>query len=291
MSVLQILFMGLIQGVTEFLPVSSSGHLAIFQSIFNVETDTGILYDVMLHVGTLAAICVAFRSDIFRLIAECLKMVKDVWGNTKIYFHNKTAVDARRYKKIIHNNYRKLVFLIIISTIPTAVIGLLLEDLVAQASSNSLAPGVGLLLTGVMLLVIDYVQAGSMIPKDVPYRDAVMIGIAQGLAVFPGVSRSGMTIVACLLCGFNRRFAVKYSFLMSVPAVAGAAILELKDIPGSGVTGGLFAVYLLGTAIAGIVGYFCIKTMLVLVQKKKFRMFAVYCFFMGSIAIGCYYIL
>lgn len=291
MSVLQTLFMGLIQGVTEFLPVSSSGHLAIFQNIFGMEADASILYDVMLHVGTLAAICVAFKSDIFRLVGESIKMLRDVFGNIGIYFRNITSADARRYKKIIHNNYRKLVFLILISTIPTGIIGLLFRNLVISANSNLLTPGVGLLLTGVMLLITDYVQAGSLIPKNVPYGDAVLVGVAQGLAVFPGVSRSGITIVACLLCGFNRKFAVKYSFLMSVPAIVGAAILELKEIPGSGVTFGMFMLYLLGSVIAGVVGYFCIKTMLTFVQKRKFKMFAIYCFLMGSVAIGCYFIL
>lgn len=291
MSILESLFMGLIQGVTEFLPVSSSGHLAIFKNIFKLNTDTGILFDVLLHVGTLVAIVLVFRKDIGRLIVEGFRFLYDIIENIKIFIHNKKTGDAKRYKKLVPNNYRKFVVLIIVSTIPTGIIGLVLENTVIAANATLLAPGIGLFITGILLLVVDYFKAGNKIPKDVTYRDAVAIGICQGIATFPGISRSGMTIVACLLCGLNRKFAVKYSFIMSIPAVFGAAILEFKDIPGSGITIPQFFIYLAGAVIAGAVGYLCIKAMLILVQKKKFRYFAIYCFLVGIVSIGCHFLI
>jgi undecaprenyl-diphosphatase len=291
MTIIEALIMGIIQGVAEFLPISSSGHLAIFENILKINTDTGILYDVMLHVGTLVAIFVAFRKDIARLILEFCRIIYDIIQNSKTLIHNKKSGDAKRYKKIVSNNYRKMILLIIVSTIPTGIIGLLMKNVVTAATATLLAPGIGLLITSVLLLVVDYFKAGQKIPKDVNYWHAMAIGVCQGLATFPGVSRSGTTIVACLLCGFNRKFAVKYSFLMSIPAVMGAAILELKDIPGLNIGWEMMLTYLAGTVLAGLVGYVCIKTMLVMVQKKKFRYFSIYCFLMGIVAIVCHFAL
>lgn len=287
MSFIQALILGLVQGVTEFLPVSSSGHLAILENLFEISNDTGIAFDVVLHLGTLAAIFAAFRKDIRKLILEGCKSIFDVYENVKIYIHNKDKQDAKRYKKIISNNYRKVFLLILVSTIPTAIEGFLFRNFVAQAGTNLLAPAVGLFITGVMLLVIDFFPTGTKIPKDVGYGTALIIGICQGIAVFPGISRSGITIVACLICGFNRKFAVKYSFLMAIPAIIGAAVLECVKIPGSGVTLGLFGMYAVSAIVAGIVGYFCIQGMLLIIRKKQFRFFSLYCFMIGIAAAAC----
>lgn len=285
MNLLQALFMGLLQGVTEFLPVSSSGHLAIFKNLFGVATDTGILFDVLLHMGTLVAVVVAFYKDIYKLVLETCSIIYDLVQNAKIFIENKKTGEDHRYIRIVHNNYRKFVVLIIVSTIPTAFIGYMGKGLVEVAGQNLLAPGIGLLITGILLLVVDFTKAGNKIPKDVTYANAMWIGICQGIATFPGISRSGMTITAGLLNGLNRKFAVKYSFIMSIPAILGAMVLELKDIGGSGVTLALGMNYLAGTIVAGVVGYFCIRAMLVLVRKKKFRYFAYYCFLIGVVSI------
>ncbi len=291
MSLLQALLLGLVQGITEFLPVSSSGHLAIMQNLLNINTDTGVLLDVILHLGTLTAIFIAFWKDIKKLILDGCGMIYDIIQNIKIWSHNRREHDARRYRKIVSSNYRKFILLITVSTIPTAIVGLLLQNVVETAGSNLLAPGVGLFITGILLLVVDFFPAGDKIPKDVSFWIALAIGFFQGIAVFPGISRSGMTIAACLLCGLNRKFAVKYSFIMSIPAVLGAAVLELKDIPGSGVTLPVFGEYLAAAVLAGTAGYFCIKTMLRLIQRKKFRYFSIYCFIIGIVAVTCNFVL
>lgn len=290
MTLFQAVIMGLVQGITEFLPVSSSGHLVIISQLLHMNSDTGILFEIMLHVGTLIAVFAAFWSDIKRLFIEIFRIFRDIFQNIKIFFYNKKKNDAKRYHKILPNNYRKFVILILISTIPTAIMGLLLRSLVISASTSLLAAGSGLLITAVLLLVVDYNQNGMKIPMDVTYANAVIIGICQGLAVFPGISRSGITITACLLCGFQKKFSVKYSFIMSIPAIIGAAVLELVKMPEADIVWveGLYGI--IGMMIAAGVGFICIKMMLVLVQKRKFKFFAVYCAVIGIVAITCNFV-
>lgn len=289
MSLLQAILMGLIQGLTEFLPVSSSGHLALFKILFGVENETGILFDVLLHVGTLIAVCVVYYRDIGKLIVEGCCILRDVFINIVLFFQNKIKKEHEPYRHVISSSYRKFVMLIIVSTIPTGIIGFAGKDVVEMASGILIVPGICLILTAILLLIADHVKDGEKFPKSVTYTNAFGIGIAQGIATLPGLSRSGTTITACLLSGFNRNFAVKYSFIMSIPAILGALVLELKDIAGVAVTGVEIAYYIVGMLIAAIVGYICIKTMLVIVRKKKFTVFAIYCLIVGAVSIGGYF--
>lgn len=290
MSILQSVFLGLVQGITEFLPVSSSGHLAILRNLLGIKADGGLLFDVLLHVGTLAAIICVFRRDISRMLAESVLMCRDIFYNLRMYVHNRREQDARRYRKIVHNNYRKFVVQVLVSTIPTAIIGYTARDLVGIASQTLIAPGVCLILTAGLLLVADVTETGRRIPKDVSYTNVFMIGVAQGLSTLPGLSRSGTTISACLMSGFDKRFAVRYSFIMSIPAIAGAAFLEIGEAAASHVSWPQVLIYLAGAVVSGIVGYFSIKKMLVVVRKKKFKGFAVYCLILGIIAITGYFV-
>lgn len=291
MTILQAIFLGIIQGLTEFLPVSSSGHLAIAQNIFEIDTGGSMLFDIMLHVGTLAAVFVAYRKDIVRMIREAICICIDIGSNIKIWLSNRKNDEALRYKRIIHNNYRKFVVLILVSTIPTGVIGYAAKSLVEAASATLIVPGVCLLLTGVLLVVADFTEDGKKIPRDVSYTNGFFIGIAQGISTLPGLSRSGTTITACLVSGFDKRFAVKYSFLMAVPAVLGASVLEIKDAVSEEITGNLVICCIIGAVVAGLVGYVCIKVMLAIVRKKKFKGFAIYCLVLGVAAIAAHFIL
>ena len=291
MTILQAIFLGIIQGLTEFLPVSSSGHLAIAQNIFEIDTGGSMLFDIMLHVGTLAAVFVAYRKDIVRMIREAICICIDIGANTKIWISNRKNDEALRYKRIIHNNYRKFVVLILVSTIPTGVIGYAAKNLVEAASATLIVPGVCLLLTGVLLVVADFTEDGKKIPRDVSYTNGFFIGIAQGISTLQGLSRSGTTITACLVSGFDKRFAVKYSFLMAVPAVLGASVLEIKDAVAEEITGNLVLCCVIGAVVAGLVGYVCIKVMLSIVRKKKFKGFAIYCLVLGVAAIAAHFIL
>lgn len=285
MELINAIIMGLVQGIAEFLPVSSSGHLAIMKQILHMNTDTGLLFDVLLHLGTLAAIFVAFWKDIKELIVEGFSILGDSIVNLVRFFRNMGAAKKVSYKKVISTPYRRFVMLILVSTIPTGIIGVVFQDAIEVAGMSLLVPGLCLILTSLLLLIADRTTTGKKQEEDATYTDAGLIGIAQGIATLPGLSRSGTTITACLLRGFDRSFAVKYSFIMSIPAVLGAAVLELKDFSTDQVEASLLSGYLVGTLIAGVVGYICIKTMLKVVKGKKFKYFAYYCFVAGLIAV------
>lgn len=303
MTLLEAIFMGIIQGLTEFLPVSSSGHLAIFKNIFGIETETGIFFDVLLHFGTLAAVCIVFYKDVVRLIAEGFYILKHGCINLAIFFHNcflrwknilrkdrqpEEKLDFGVYHPLAGTSYRKFVLLIIVSTIPTGIIGVIGKDVVEMASNLLLVPGICLLITAALLFIADNVKSGEKLPKDITYSNAFLIGIVQGIATLPGISRSGATITACLLSGFQRSFAVKYSFLMSIPAILGAMLLELADFSAAAIPSAELAFYIIGAVISAVVGYVCIKLMLAVVRKKKFKFFAVYCMVIGLISIAGY---
>ncbi len=285
MDLINAIIMGLVQGIAEFLPVSSSGHLAIMKQILHMNTDTGLLFDVLLHLGTLAAIFVAFWKDIKELIVEGFSIIGDFIVNVVRFFRNLGATKKVSYKKVISTPYRRFVMLILVSTIPTGIIGVVFQDAIEVAGMSLLVPGLCLILTSLLLMIADRTTTGKKKEEDSTYTDAGLIGIAQGIATLPGLSRSGTTITACLLRGFDRSFAVKYSFIMSIPAVLGAAVLELKDFSMDQVESSLLSGYLVGTLIAGVVGYICIKTMLKIVKGKKFKYFAYYCFAAGLIAV------
>ena len=157
--------------------------------------------------------------------------------------------------------------------------------MVESAATGLLIPGISLLVTGVLLLLSDIIPDGYKKADNATWLNALIIGIVQGLATIPGISRSGSTVTTALFCKFDRRFAVKYSFIMSIPAILGAALLQLKDIGSSQMSSTPWGIYLIGVLVAAVVGYICIKTMLVLIRKKKFKYFAIYCFIVGTIAI------
>lgn len=280
MELLKAIVLGFIQGVAEFLPISSSGHLAIFKNVLGFDTDTGLLFDVLLHLGTLAAVFVVFWKDIWELIKEGLAIIgqffKSLFG---------CLFKKQKWQPVVTTPYRRFVMMVIVSTIPTGIMGILLEGAINAASATLIVPGILLLLNGVQLLISDRLPDGALTEADAPFGKALIVGIAQGIATFPGISRSGTTITACLACGFKREFAVKYSFIMSIPAILGALVLELMDFSPEMLSGGDMVNYLAGTLVSAVVGYICIKTMLVVVRGKKFKYFAYYCFAMGAFAV------
>ncbi|HHT96896.1 MAG TPA: undecaprenyl-diphosphate phosphatase [Clostridiales bacterium] len=285
MTLLKAIIMGIIQGIAEFLPISSSGHLAIMKHILKIELETGLLFDVLLHIGTLVAIFIAFWKDIKKLIIEGFSIVGDFFINIFIAIKNLFIKDKTIYKKMVTTPYRRFVMLVIVSTIPTGIIGYSFKNIIVNASETLIVPGIFLIITGALMLVADNVKLGSKDESNTSYLDAIIVGVSQGLATMPGLSRSGSTITSGLLCGFDKMFAVKYSFIMSIPAIIGAALLEVKDITNSSITSNEAMYYFIGMVISAVVGYICIKTMLVVVRGKKFKYFAYYCFAVGSIAI------
>lgn len=286
MPMWKAIILGIVQGLAEFLPISSSGHLAIIKEIMHVDLESGgMFFDVMLHLGTLVAIFVAFWRDIRRMIVEGLHIIGDVFHNIVTWLHRLVGGQGK-YHRVIRSSYRKFVMLVIVSTIPTGIIGVLFKETVEIAASLIIVPGICLLITAVFLVIADLADTGKKRPREASYVDAGLIGIAQGLATMPGLSRSGTTITACLLCGFEKRFAVKYSFIMSIPAVLGAVVLELKDVGKHPIASADILPCIIATVIAAIVGYLSICFMMRLIRGKSYRGFVVYCAVVGMLAIG-----
>ncbi len=280
MSITGAILMGILQGLTEFLPVSSSGHLAIFQNMFSIGkgVEDLFLFDILLHIGTLFAVFVAFYKDIIKLIKEGFGIVID-------FIRNVFGMPfGRKWKKVIRTGYRKFVMLVIVSTIPTGIIGVLIKGLVKECSETLIMPGIFLIITSAILFIAEMAEEGDKTPKDATYANAAIIGVSQGIATLPGISRSGTTITMGLLCGFEKRFAVKYSFIMSIPAVMGAAVLEVKDAVEAGST--FEPSYIVGMIVAAITGYFAIRVMLNVVKNKRYLFFSAYCLLIGIIAIA-----
>jgi undecaprenyl-diphosphatase len=248
-DVWNVFFLAIIQGLTEFLPVSSSGHLALGKSVMGLEAG-GMALDVALHVGTLGAIVWAFRQDVFALLR------------------------------------------LVVATLPVAVIGIVFKDSITAAAGTAVAAGCGLLVTSAALLVGEFNRRrfnAPASPADGPpvfrMRDAVVMGFAQAAAIWPGVSRSGSTISAGLVRGLSAEDAARLSFLMSIPAISGAAIVELPGALEEGF-GNLNGVVVLGaTILAGLVGWSALRTLLLVLRKGSFPYFAGYCALLGTAAL------
>ena len=289
MSWLEAVWMGIIQGITEFLPVSSLGHLVIFQNVFHLDSEGSMLFPVMLHVGTMIVIFISFYRDIRKIFWEILGMGRDLTANIKIFFFNKKRDEAKRYKKIVHNNYRKFAILLFITTVFTALVGYAARNLALFSKTTLIIPAICFFIMGNLLLVSDLGENGQKIPKDVGYGSAVVLGIIQGIAVLPGLSSIGMMLSVCLLSGFQRKFAVKYAFLASIPSVLGAIIVEAGNIQDVGRVNSMLGIYIIGTIAACITGFFIIRRALNFLRKKKYRIFAYYCFAMGILAIAAHF--
>ncbi|MDO4765744.1 MAG: undecaprenyl-diphosphate phosphatase [Eubacteriales bacterium] len=281
MTLLKAIIMGLIQGLTEFLPISSSGHLAIFGNIMDLQGG-GILFEVLLHVGTLVAVFIAFYKDLLELIMEGFSLL----GRCA-----KAMVGKIKWKDVLDNEKKYFVLYILISIIPTVILGLFLKKLIEYAYTGTLIPGIGLLLTGALLLYTMKLKTGKKEEKDMTALDAVLVGLAQGIATLPGISRSGSTIVAARMRGLTPELAVKFSFIMSIPAILGAAILEMKDGVTESLGSGLLMYYGIGAAVAAVSGFFCIRWLLDIIKKGKIYYFAYYCFAMGVLAIILHFVL
>lgn len=224
------------------------------------------------------------------MIAEFFLMLRDFFCNVGIFFKNHFGKEKDAYIRLVSNGYRKMDLLIIVATIPTGIIGIVNSDFVEMASELLIVPGICLIITGILLLIAGSYQRRQQDPrKTVTYSNAFIVGICQGIATLPGLSRSGTTITACLVSGFNRKFAVKFSFILSIPAILGSLVFELKDIDLSLITSADMVNYLVGMVVAGVVGFICIKMMLLVVREKKFTAFAIYCFIIGAISVGTYF--
>ena len=270
MEIIKALFLGLLQGLTEFLPVSSSGHLVIAQSYLNFEA-TPLLFNCLLHFGTTLAVIFVYRGQILRILSalsETPAAYKKGGSSPKIW---------------LAHPERKLALLIVVSSIPTALIGLAGKDFFTALFVLPKTAAAMLLVTGIIL------YAGENFSKErkgkrVGFLEAILMGTAQGIAIIPGISRSGITIVTGLFCGLKRGEAASFSFLFSIPAILGASILEFGEALSCN-TPCNWPAYLGGTLVSFLTGVIVIKTFLFLLKKHKLSYFAYYCFALGGVVL------
>lgn len=286
MSFFEAILLGFIQGITEFFPISSSGHLILAEQLFGIETDYGILFKIVLHIGTLTAVLAAFRKDVIRLFYSYLGILHDIGKNIRVFFDNILKRQEKKYRKILRTQYRKLAVLILVANIPTAVIGYIMRNLVSGWATSLLLTGTGLLITGLLLFVSELTEKGDKKPKNTSWSSALLVGACQGFSVVPGISRFGTTMTAGLLNGYSKAFALKYSFLISIPAILGAAILELFRLPvESDLTFGFLISCIFGAVAAAMAGFFAIRALFWMIRKRKIKFFSYYCFVVGIFVI------
>jgi undecaprenyl-diphosphatase len=246
-TLIEILILAVIQGLTEWLPVSSSGHLVITQTVLGLNLP--LIFDVMLHVGTLFVVLIVFRKDIVNIIKAVVK-------------------------RDFETDEGKLALFIVVGSVPIAIIGFLFHDVIESLFSNLLAVGVALIITGSVLFFSEK-RIGN---KKMGIIDSLLVGLAQGAAIIPGISRSGLTVATGLLRKIDKATAFRYSFLLSVPAVIGATAMQSRDI----ILGNMdMAPLFLGATISMIVGYISLKLLQKIIMNEKFHLFAYYCWTIG----------
>ncbi len=269
MTVFDAVMQGIIQGLTEFLPISSDGHLSIYQHFTGNYGESALVFTLMLHLGTLIAVFITYRKTIWELIQEGFSMLYDL-------FHG-------RLMKIQPNRTRKMIYMLIVTTIPLFGF-VLIKDFITSFAEDSdiIVEGVCFLFTALMLFMAAKCVKGRKGAREMTVKDALIIGIFQGLAILPGVSRSGSTISSGLLLGYNKEYMVTYSFILSIPAILGACVLDIPEIVAAGMVYS-WPVIIAGLVSSAIVGFIAIRLIRYLVVNDKFIIFSYYTFILGIV--------
>lgn len=268
MSYFHAILLGLIQGLTEFLPVSSSGHLALLQHFFGVKADEVLLFTVMLHVGTLVSVFIMYHKDIWELIKELGLTIKDLCTGKGL--------------RLAERPVRKLGVMMIVATIPTAVIGFAFNDFFESLYSRILFIGIGFLITGTEMYIAEKIGSNNRDIDQMTFGNAILVGVMQGIAIYPGISRSGSTLVGGLAGGLKREFAIRFAFLISIPSILGSALLEGKDALEAGIDTSVLGPIAVGMVIAAVSGVLAIKAMIKVVSDKKLKYFSYYVWALGA---------
>ncbi len=271
-------FLGFIQGITEFLPISSSGHLSILQNLIslNYAPEEHLLFDVLLHIGTLASVIFAYRSDLKAMISDT--------AGALVGKHGTVSEDGRPTPSV-----RTVIFIVIATLMLVFVLPF--KKYVETLYYNTPFIAFALIITGIILFVSGKLEEGKKSAKTITVKDAIIIGLSQALAIIPGLSRSGTTISVGLARGLKYEFAVKFSFLLSIPAVCGSALVTLISALRKGLNWSYVPAYLLGMVTAAVTGYFAITFLRKVISKRSFSGFAYYCWAVGIIALILSFIL
>lgn len=269
LSIFQAIILGIFQGVAEFLPISSSGHLALLQYLFNIK-EGNLFFTEMLHFGTLISIFIVYFKDILRIIYEIIILIGDI-------------IKGKRKKLTQH---QKLGLFVLTGSIPTAIIGLSFEDFFASLYTSLLPIGIAFIITGFLLFIAEKKSEQNKTIKSMTLKDSLVVGTFQGIAIIPGISRSGSTIVASLFMGFNKSLATEYSFLLALPATFGAFLLGLRDVFKNDSSTVMISVPLIiGVILSAIVGVISIKILIKVLKNNKLHYFSYYLWVIGIITI------
>ncbi|MCI8609178.1 MAG: undecaprenyl-diphosphate phosphatase [Firmicutes bacterium] len=271
MTYFEAAILGLVQGLAEFLPISSSGHLALLEQVFGIKEDQVLLFAVLLHVGTLVSVFIVYWKDIWELILELFLTIKDLC----------TGKGLRLKERPV----RKLGVLIIIATIPTGLIGIIGGDFFDSLYTSVMPIGIGLIITGFLLFLAERFGDSRRGLEQMNFRNAFFIGLVQGVAICPGISRSGSTLFGSLICNLDRKFAVKFVFLISIPSILGSAVLEVPAALENGFDMAQLGPVLVGMVVAAVSGLIAIKTMIKVVSDKKLSYFSYYVWALGAIVV------
>lgn len=273
MDIIQGIIIGIVQGLTEFLPISSSAHLIFIQRLLGVHNS--LAFDVFLHLGSLLAVLWFFKTDIYRMIKAWCLSIGDILQH--------------RFKEGFYADpYKRLSWYVIFASVPVGIVGICFDNQIESLFGGALyAPAFFLFVTGTILYISQRMNSGKIDFANISLKEALFMGLGQACAILPGLSRSGTTIASGLIIDLNKEFAAKFSFILSIPAILGAFIFQLKDI--GTIMDVNFSAVILGFIAAFISGYIAIKWVLELIQKRSLDIFAFYCWiigiliFMGSI--------
>ncbi|NLP25975.1 MAG: undecaprenyl-diphosphate phosphatase [Clostridiales bacterium] len=273
MTIIEAVIQGIIQGLTEFLPISSSGHLSIYQHFTGNSGDAGFLMLSVLHLGTLVAVFIAFWDTIWALIKEFIVMIKDIFTG--------------KFKWKTMNGERRMIIMLVISLSMLAPFYIFKDFFVGISTDDDIiVEGICFLYTSVILFLSDRCVKGKREPKDITVKNAVTVGVFQGFALMPGISRSGSTISGGLFSGFTKETAVKFSFILGIPAILGGCLLEVKDAFDTGQTDIELLPFIVGFIVSAVVGIFAIKLVRWLIKSDKFKIFAFYTLVLGIAVIS-----
>ena len=271
-EIIKSAFYGIIQGLTEFLPVSSSGHIAIFKNIFGLDFEDAVLFTLILHLGSLVAVFIIYFKDIKSLFFGFFSLMGKIFTGK---FKYKTLTSGEKF-----------VILVLVATLPL-IVGAFLDKQIEILSDYTKIVGLFLIINAVILFFSDMIPTGEITEKTATPKNALFVGLCQLIAIAPGISRSGSTITGGLLNGFNRQFAVKFSFIMSIPAILGASVFKIGDFIKSDavITGTMAASCVVGFIFAFISGIIAIVLLNMIAKKKNFFIFSIYCLLAGITAL------
>lgn len=271
MDLLQAILLGIMQGITEFLPVSSSGHLALARALLGRDVEPGITFEIVVHFGSFCSIVLYYREKILAIIQDLFKSF------------SKTGLQSKRY---ITDYNTRLSFIIILSMIPAMIVGFTMKDAIENLFLNPFFVSCMLLITGALLFSTKFVKNPE---KDVDVKRGIMMGVAQSLAIIPGISRSGSTISVGLFSGVDRVKVANFSFLMVLPVLAGAMLLEIGEIMENGIETSALINLAAGFLTSFIAGYYSLKYLVILLKREKFHYFAYYCWIVGIAGVIFFY--